>query len=618
MKLQKRSFVTLALIAAALAALVLADVELLRVFVDERAGVERAAADERALIVSDIRAVWRSTLAQTVAEQRARIATVENDPLAPEEGLIVGESGQQLVPRTATWFAGDGDDFTLYQAILKSPADAGDDQPDDDDNSFVSAADRVGQATGAQFAAKVRAFLELRANVETSPDITAATTLAVIDALLAHDADPDLLRALLADGRDVGASRIAPVSLDLLRARAHGELTRADGVALWNVYLAHCAAAHVDCSTADARWRELDADTHIAIPPSSASLGGPVVGPHDVYFESGESKGVVGIRIDQAKVIRAIVDGATRRGSLKPSDSFVIEPVVTYTHLDDVPVSIRAQRLDDDVAGADLRFHLKTGLLGAMSFMAVGLVAAALIDRSRRRRFELLRSSFVAAVSHELRTPLASMRLLVESMLVGASDAKAQERLERLGRDVDGLDFLVENILSFSRLERGKLVPKKERAWLGEIAADAVERCRSEARATPVAIAIDIVDDNAVDVDPELAGLVVANLVRNAWQHNPRRARSGASVRVRVDVDVSGRAARVVVEDDGPGVSEADRARIFEEFERGSRPASRGTGLGLALCRQIAHAHSGNVTLETTSPTGSRFVFTLPLARDMR
>ena len=132
-------------------------------------------------------------------------------------------------------------------------------------------------------------------------------------------------------------------------------------------------------------------------------------------------------------------------------------------------------------------------------------------------------------------------------------------------------------------------------------------RARSEAPPS-VRIELDVIGaaaaDAVVDVDSELVGLAVANLVRNAWQHNPR---AGAEKIVRVRVEPGA----ITVADDGPGVPEADRARIFVEFERGSRAASRGTGLGLALCRQIARAHGGDVSLASTGPNGSTFVLTL-------
>ena len=85
----------------------------------------------------------------------------------------------------------------------------------------------------------------------------------------------------------------------------------------------------------------------------------------------------------------------------------------------------------------------------------------------------------------------------------------------------------------------------------------------------------------------------------------------------RVDVKVSwsadGRTGRVDVRDDGPGVSDDDRGRIFQEFVRGARPTTRGSGLGLALCRQIARVHGGDVTLTSTSPAGSTFTLTVPV-----
>ena len=93
------------------------------------------------------------------------------------------------------------------------------------------------------------------------------------------------------------------------------------------------------------------------------------------------------------------------------------------------------------------------GLLGAVLLVAFGR------ERERRRRYLELRAGFVAALSHELRTPLASMPLQLEA-LERTADRRMDARLARLLKDVDGLDLLIENVLSYSRLERGRLTPR--------------------------------------------------------------------------------------------------------------------------------------------------------------
>ena len=144
---------------------------------------------------------------------------------------------------------------------------------------------------------------------------------------------------------------------------------------------------------------------------------------------------------------------------------------------------------------------------------------------------------------------------------------------------------------------------------LGEVAAEVVERARAVAP-NDVRITLDIADVALVEADSELIALVLANLIRNAWLHNPSEGRN-----VIVRVDRARRASRVAVSDDGLGVPAADRARIFDAFVRGRTSASRGSGIGLALCRQIVAAHGGTCELASTGASGSTFVLEVPSSR---
>ena len=110
--------------------------------------------------------------------------------------------------------------------------------------------------------------------------------------------------------------------------------------------------------------------------------------------------------------------------------------------------------------------------------------------------------------------------------------------------------------------------------------------------------------------DPGLLRRMIRNLLANAERHG------GGASRIHVDADASGRA-RLVVEDQGPGVAEADRERIFEPFYRGRTAGSmlEGSGLGLSIVRQIARAHGGEVAYVPVEGGGSRFTVTLPVRR---
>ncbi len=624
-----------AVVAAVLVAVFAADLALWREFVDERDAAVAAVADQRRLIVDAARSELRGRIDAKLADFEARARAIEADRLAPDEDLVLVADGAPVLPRPR---AAPSPSPTAAEALFDAGLDAA------HTPTAAKGGALAGTAATLAFAVRdagddddleraVRTFLEARAQERWTSSTSGAAALVVAKALVkSGNADPALVRALLIEGRAVGAARIVPVAVDVLNARDKGQLSAAGAERFAAALLQLCRDAGVDCARFRDRWREpaAPADAVLAAVDLTAAVERPaagaavayaragvvaVAGGRALYFEpTGDGAGR-GALLDAARLSRDIAADLRGRSLLTTGDAVTLDlgapagaggghPTGARVALEDVPVALESPRLDAVAASAAARFRLKGGLLGLMTAMAGALAAGVVVDRRRRRRYDELRSGFVAAVSHELRTPLASMRLLVESMLARSSDDKAREKLARLERDVDGLDFLVENILSFSRLERGRLVPHRDRVSLAEVAAEAATRARADGNAV---VTVDVDGDVDVSGDLELLQLVVTNLVRNAWQHNPR-----ADKRVRVRVAGGPAGASVVVEDDGPGVAEADRERIFREFERGARAPSRGTGLGLALCRQIARAHGGDVALASTGPDGSKFVLTLP------
>lgn len=210
----------------------------------------------------------------------------------------------------------------------------------------------------------------------------------------------------------------------------------------------------------------------------------------------------------------------------------------------------------------------------------------ALLDGQRR---------MLASASHELRSPLARLRLAVELL---ADDDPARARLVADAvRDVEELDELVGDLLLASRLQ-ARPPRADERVDLGELAAE--EAARIGATASGAAVVVG---------DRRMLRRAVRNLVENARRH-------GGGSPVEVEVRAAARV-EVAVLDRGPGVAEAERERIFEPFHRAAGHAEGrdgGVGLGLALVRDIARHHGGEVHHEPREGGGSRFVLILPTA----
>jgi len=218
-----------------------------------------------------------------------------------------------------------------------------------------------------------------------------------------------------------------------------------------------------------------------------------------------------------------------------------------------------------------------------------------------------VRRDLVANVSHELRTPITALQAKLENLVDGV-EAPDRETFETMLAQVERLGRLVQQLLDLSRLEAG-VVPLERAAFPVEpLLEHAVREQRLHAPAVDVAVSVEPANLTA-DGDPERVHQVIANLLENAVRFTPQ----GGSVEVRAQRSPTG----VVIEvlDEGPGIPDADRARVFERFYRTDTARSSregGAGLGLAIARWIVDLHGGDIHPERRDPQGCRMVVTLP------
>lgn len=222
---------------------------------------------------------------------------------------------------------------------------------------------------------------------------------------------------------------------------------------------------------------------------------------------------------------------------------------------------------------------------------------------------DALRTAILRAVSHDLRTPLASIKASVTSLLaddVDWSERDRREFLDTIDEETDRLDTLVGNLLDMSRLESGAVEVNVRPTPLEETVAGAL------ASLGPSAVAVEVDISEALPpalADGALLERAVANLVANARRFSP----PGVPVQVRAASVREGLDLRVV--DRGPGVAPADRARIFEPFQRvGDDNPDGGVGLGLAVAHGFVAAMGGSLALEDTPGGGLTALIALPAA----
>ncbi|MFF3441453.1 sensor histidine kinase [Streptosporangium sp. NPDC002721] len=208
---------------------------------------------------------------------------------------------------------------------------------------------------------------------------------------------------------------------------------------------------------------------------------------------------------------------------------------------------------------------------------------------------------FTADASHELRTPLAGLRAQLEEAQLHPGETDLNELLAHSLSDLNRLQAIITDLLLLANLECSP--PKlRERIDLATLVRAEVSR-----RADPHKVRLVLAPEVSVDAVHSQVGRAVTNLLDNAERH--------AREAVVIEVRAVGGSAEVIVDDDGEGIAEADRGRIFERFARLDAARSRdrgGTGLGLAIARSIANAHEGTLQVETSPSGGARFVLRLP------
>ena len=248
-------------------------------------------------------------------------------------------------------------------------------------------------------------------------------------------------------------------------------------------------------------------------------------------------------------------------------------------------------------------------VIGLLALTA-GLVVVALVQMRREAELSRLRADFVSGVSHELRTPLAQIRMFTETLLLGRvrSEAEGRRSLEVIARETRRLSQLVENVLLYARGERRQPRIAPEPTPLAPLVRDVVDGFRELAAARQAKLRLDADEAIAARVDPGAVRQVLLNLLDNAVKYGP----AGQTVRVSLAMH-EGRA-RLMVQDEGPGVAPQDAARIWQPFNRLAHTAAvtGGTGIGLAIVRQLVDLHGGRAWVEPGA--GARFVVELPNA----
>jgi len=244
--------------------------------------------------------------------------------------------------------------------------------------------------------------------------------------------------------------------------------------------------------------------------------------------------------------------------------------------------------------------------------IAAGLLSVALLQLRRQQQLARLRTDFVSGVSHELRTPLAQIRWFAELLHLGK--LRTEEERERSAGIIDQearrLTYLVENVLNFSRSEKGTNRISPSPADLDHEIQDVIELFAPLARARKMILATNLDAHAVVTLDRDALRQILLNLLDNAAKYGP----TGQTITV--GSEISGGIARIWVEDQGPGIPHEDRRRVWDPYvrlNRSAESATGGSGIGLSVVRELVELHGGRTRAEGTPSGGARVLVELPL-----
>lgn len=274
-----------------------------------------------------------------------------------------------------------------------------------------------------------------------------------------------------------------------------------------------------------------------------------------------------------------------------------------------LPWSLQAGNFDVMNGRGAVKNSLWFGWLTAIAAIGVAAVLVRGVMRLSERR-----ASFVSAVTHELRTPLTTFRLYSDMLESGVvKEERRGEYFRTLRREADRLAHLVENVLAFSRIERGSARTEVQETSAGKLLESMRERFEARLASAGLTLGVEVgeaIGTKPFRVDAASVEHVLFNLIDNAAKY----AAGGDPKRVVLSAVQRGERLAICVRDFGPGISARERRKIFRPFHKSAQAAAEsqpGVGLGLALSQRLAHELGGRLTHE--EPVGGGAVFCLEL-----
>jgi two-component system sensor histidine kinase CiaH len=245
-------------------------------------------------------------------------------------------------------------------------------------------------------------------------------------------------------------------------------------------------------------------------------------------------------------------------------------------------------------------------------FLLLILAGGGYIFYSVRRQFRLQQQqqNFAMAITHELKTPISVSKLNLETLLKHQLDEQQQKKLLHMNlQETIRLDSLINNILISSQLEGGGYHTTKEELDLSDLTAAALHDFRN--RYPEREIQESLAPDSIMRGDATLLKLLISNLLENANKY------SAKDKKIFCSLQISDSMLKLEISDQGSGIPDAEKKNVFDKFYRIGNEQTRrtkGTGLGLYICKKIVEAHKGSIHIADNKPAGTKFIVALPQA----
>jgi len=348
--------------------------------------------------------------------------------------------------------------------------------------------------------------------------------------------------------------------------------------------------------------------------------------PYLVHTHSLKDGGVLGFRVSLPYVKEQITTKVFRENKqdvlIIDNDGEIIYPEEQqsegeylveerFSEFPEWRVAIPKSRITNVEKQAARQIHIYIGLIVLAIIALIAGIFLTVRNVSRELEIARMKSDFVSNVSHELKTPLSLIRLFGETLEMErvTSDEKRREYYQIITKESERLTHLINNVLSFSRIEAGKKRYEFEHADIAEVVKRTVDAYRFHIERAGFQLEVDIAEElPEIRVDSDAISQALLNLLSNAVKYSDEQKHITVRAVMRGDEIV------VEIEDKGVGIKKEEQKRIFDKFYRGNTVRqSGGSGLGLTLVKHIIEAHNGRVEVESEEGKGSKFSLIIPV-----